>query len=557
MYKIGEKIGEGRFVYVRVGYDTQNSKKVALKLVKKAGDSVAEKQIRNEFSILNKLNHSNIIRAKQLLEIEGKEGKSLVTVQDLCLQGDLLDVLISTGCFSEAYGREVFRQLAQAVAYIHEKKIAHRDLKPEQILFNAKYQVVLADFGLAKCFSDQTSDGFWSSLICGSPGYSPPEILSLNNSESLWNYIEVRDTRFLNGYDAAKADVFSLGVCLFCILAGWPPFRNAVPSDEQFRLIMKEDFVSFWRFCEKNGCSLSLPARDLLQQMLCADPMKRIRSSQILQHPWLNSAPPRSSGAQALYSTNSLFSFGSSVSTSSASYSQNRLSHAPPPVPPLVTREQYITELERRHHVLSGLKDRERAQQPQQQLQQEPQQTIELGVSSSSVLSSSFAIKNNSEIILNGNNNNYTSNNNNSSNNNHNDSSASSITISHSAASIVSSSASLTIATIPLTTTAAPSPSIIASSSSSISMTSTNPVSSEQAFSSPLASTYVTSILKSTSLSPSLALPDLLPSREEATPHTDSRIHTHTQNPIVTSPLVPPPSPLAASITPRSPPPSV
>ena len=131
--------------------------------------------------------------------MEVSETKSeLFIVQELCTGGDLFDMINMRGPLSEHDSRAMFLELASAVAYCHELKISHRDLKAENILFDSRGNLKLADFGLCQIMKD----GSALKTRCGSPDYVAPEII-LNLP-----------------YDGAKVDAWSCGVLLYIMLFG-------------------------------------------------------------------------------------------------------------------------------------------------------------------------------------------------------------------------------------------------------------------------------------------------------------------------------------------------
>ena len=153
------------------------------------------------------------------------------------------DRIAESGKLDEATARQYLTQAASAVAHCHALSVFHRDLKPENILLDEHDRVKIADFGLAALAHQVTEDAsFLQHTRCGSLMYAAPEVLA-SNAQS--------------GYDAAKADVWSLGVILYSMLSGALPFRMAMPNKcPRFALVLQRGMRVL---CEANGFSRTPP----------------------------------------------------------------------------------------------------------------------------------------------------------------------------------------------------------------------------------------------------------------------------------------------------------
>merc|ERR1712038_467030 len=124
--------------------------------------------------------------------------------------GELFDILYYTSALSERIARTYFKQLMDGMEACHEAGICHRDIKPQNLLLDANFQLKIADFGLAKVF-EKDEDALMRTFYVGTRGYQSPEILKKKEY-------------------TASCDVFSCGVVLFILLAGYPPFEAATPK---------------------------------------------------------------------------------------------------------------------------------------------------------------------------------------------------------------------------------------------------------------------------------------------------------------------------------------
>ncbi|KAL0321951.1 UNVERIFIED_CONTAM: Phosphoenolpyruvate carboxylase kinase [Sesamum calycinum] len=175
-------------------------------------------------------------------------------VTDLCDGGDLYDRLSSGDRFSETDAASILKQLMVAIACCHRLGVAHRDIKPDNILFDSRGRLRLADFGSAELFGVSEMSG-----VVGTPYYVAPEVLMGKD------YNE-------------KVDVWSAGVILYIMLAGVPPFYGDGPA-ETFEAVLRGNL----RFPTKIFRSVSPEAKDLLRKMICRDVSRRLSAEQVLQ----------------------------------------------------------------------------------------------------------------------------------------------------------------------------------------------------------------------------------------------------------------------------------
>ena len=162
---------------------------------------------------------------------------------------------------------KLFSQLISGVWYIHQKKIVHRDLKLENLLLDRNRNVIITDFGFANRFEHRADDLMQTS--CGSPCYAAPELVI---SEGL--------------YVGSAVDIWSCGVILYAMLAGYLPFDDDPnnPDGDNINLLYKYIVNTPLSFPDY----VSAEARDLLSMMLVPDPTRRADLRSIMVHPWLS-----------------------------------------------------------------------------------------------------------------------------------------------------------------------------------------------------------------------------------------------------------------------------
>jgi len=192
----------------------------------------------------------------------------ILLVLEFAPGGELFDILYYTNALEPVVARTYFKQFIAGLEACHQAGVAHRDLKPQNLLLDSKFNLKITDFGLSKVFQSDTAT-LMKTAYAGTKGYQAPELL-LNRP---YDYL---------------ADVFSAGVVLFILLTGYPPFEQAHKNDRWFRPLAKSDFAKFWEL--HAGCQIinDPDVQDLLQGMLAYNPKKRMTISDIKQHRWFN-----------------------------------------------------------------------------------------------------------------------------------------------------------------------------------------------------------------------------------------------------------------------------
>ncbi|MED6136902.1 hypothetical protein PIB30_060034 [Stylosanthes scabra] len=259
-YEISEEIGRGRFGTIYRCYDVVSGNPYACKIIDKSllTDETDQQCILNEPKLMSLLTpHPNILTIHNAFE----DQHTLSLILDLCLPLTLLDRLTASTVTPFPNACHVITQLLQAVSHCHRSGIAHRDLKPDNILFDSRDVLKLADFGSAEWFGGD--GGSLMTGVVGTPYYVAPEVLMGRE------------------YDE-KVDVWSCGVILYMMLAGAPPFYGD-SAVEIFESVLRANL----RFPSRVFRNVSPAAKDLLRKMICKDPSRRISAEQALRHPWI------------------------------------------------------------------------------------------------------------------------------------------------------------------------------------------------------------------------------------------------------------------------------
>ena len=219
-YEIGRTLGEGTFGKVKFAVNTETNERVAIKILdkEKIQKQNMGEQIKKEIAVMKMVKQKHVVN---LLEVLASRTKIFI-VLELVTGGELFDKIVNVGRFDEPTARKYFRQLISGVEYCHKQGVCHRDLKPENLLLDESEMLKISDFGLSALYgSDHNSTLLHTT--CGTPNYVAPEVLADK------------------GYDGFSADVWSCGVILYVLLAGFLPFDEPSMS-ALFRKIIKAEF---------------------------------------------------------------------------------------------------------------------------------------------------------------------------------------------------------------------------------------------------------------------------------------------------------------------------
>jgi len=270
-YTLGRRLGEpGQFGYARVATHIKTKDERAVKIVSKARFTRSSdrqfhyEQLRGEIAVMQKMDQGNIIKLFEVFETESE----LAIVMELCTGGELFDRIKTAGNYSEKDASGVLRQIFRGIAYMHSSRIAHCDLKPDNFLFlnkNKDSPLKIIDFGMSKFVKRRE----YFQVICGTPYYVAPEVIDGKYSE--------------------HCDLWSLGVVMFVMLFGYPPFY-AEQDDAIFALVKKgfsHDTKDGFGAHFPKSIPVSDSAKDLMFKLLNLDTARRITAAEALEHPWL------------------------------------------------------------------------------------------------------------------------------------------------------------------------------------------------------------------------------------------------------------------------------
>ncbi|CAJ2649568.1 unnamed protein product [Trifolium pratense] len=254
-YELGRVLGHGTFAKVYHAKNLNDGKNVAMKVVGK--EKVIKvgmmEQIKREISVMKMVKHPNIVQIHEVMASKSK----IYIAMELVRGGELFNKIVK-GRLKEDVARVYFQQLISAVDFCHSRGVYHRDLKPENLLLDEDGNLKVSDFGLSTFGEHMRQDGLLHTT-CGTPAYVSPEVIAKK------------------GYDGAKADIWSCGVILYVLLAGFLPFQddNVV---NMYKKIYRGDF--------KCPPWFSSEAKRLITKLLDPNPNTRITISKIMDSSW-------------------------------------------------------------------------------------------------------------------------------------------------------------------------------------------------------------------------------------------------------------------------------
>ncbi|CAN4102142.1 unnamed protein product [Withania somnifera] len=242
-YELGKLLGCGAFAKVYHARDINDGRSVAIKIINKSriNNAILMSNIKREISIMRRLRHPHIVKLDEVLATKTK-----------------IYFIAKAGKFSEDQSRKIFQQLISAIRYCHSRGVYHRDLKPENLLIDENGELKVSDFGLSALTEQAQQDGLLHTL-CGTPSYVAPDVLTKK------------------GYDGAKADIWTCGIILFVLNAGYLPFHDSNLMGMYNKICNGEFKCPKW---------MSSELKRFLRRLLDVNPMTRITMEEIMNDPW-------------------------------------------------------------------------------------------------------------------------------------------------------------------------------------------------------------------------------------------------------------------------------
>ncbi|KAM9324609.1 MAP kinase-interacting serine/threonine-protein kinase 1 [Gastrophryne carolinensis] len=296
LYRLsGELLGEGAYAKVQGCISLQTGKefavKVSVKIVEKKAGHSRSRVFREVETLYQCQGNKNILELVEFCE----DDSCFYMVFERLRGGSILSHIQKRKHFNEREASLVVRDIATALDFLHTKGIAHRDLKPENILCQYEDKVSpvkICDFDLGSgvklnsaCTPITTPE---LTTPCGSAEYMAPEVVEVFTEEATF-------------YDK-RCDLWSLGVILYILLSGYPPFVGNCGADcgwdrgEVCRMCQNKLFESIqegkYEFLERDWSHISILAKDLISKLLVRDAKDRLSAAQVLQHPWVQGEAP-------------------------------------------------------------------------------------------------------------------------------------------------------------------------------------------------------------------------------------------------------------------------
>ena len=238
-------------------------KTFAVKIIPRTLSPVDDECVLNEVTMMQSLAGSKYV--VELLDFY-EEKDYFYIVLEYCVGGDLFDRVLRFTHYTESDAHDLTLMLLKAVRSIHKAGIAHRDIKPQNVLLlsnDDNVTIRIADFGFARRV--HTPESLTDRV--GTPSYVAPEVLR-------------------NLPHDQRVDIWSLGVVVFVLLVGYPPFLDQ-DQGQLFQKIRNGE----WVFYENDWKHISKEAKDFVQGLLVVDPNERWTIDECLRSPWIQQDP--------------------------------------------------------------------------------------------------------------------------------------------------------------------------------------------------------------------------------------------------------------------------
>jgi len=291
LYRLtGEMLGQGAYASVQTCVNIYTEVEYAVKIIEKVPTHSRARVFREIDLFHHCQGHPNIIQLIEYFE----ESDFFYLIFEKVSGGQLLDHIQTRKFFTEQEAAYIIRDVANALEFLHSKGIAHRDLKPENVLCVYRDRltpVKLCDFDLGSTPRFHSGGGSQSTPLLmtpvGSAEFMAPEIVEA--------FIEDTEDDF--NYDK-RCDLWSLGVMMYILLSGYPPFSGWCDrkcawadggqcDDCQLQLFKNIEQGKF-DFPDKDWSHISAQAKDLIKRLLVKNAKQRLSAKDVLSHEWLN-----------------------------------------------------------------------------------------------------------------------------------------------------------------------------------------------------------------------------------------------------------------------------
>jgi len=291
LYKLtGEILGEGSYGSVKTCKNIFTGAEYAAKIIEKIPGSFSRSKVLKEIEIYHLCRgHKNIVQLIEFFE----ETDKFVLVFEKVEGGSLLKYIQSRDSFTEGEARTIIKDIAEAINHLHEKGVAHRDIKPDNVLCtnsNSTGVVKLCDFDLCSPISLDISTPTLLSPV-GSLEYMAPEVADTFIAD---DYYDDNDEDI--SYNK-KCDLWSLGIIMYILLSGNPPFsgncglgcgwESGDDCGQCQQLLMASIMEAEVQLSGQTWDFISAEAKDLIKRLLEKDSLERFSSQQVLDHPWV------------------------------------------------------------------------------------------------------------------------------------------------------------------------------------------------------------------------------------------------------------------------------
>mmetsp|Transcript_8889 Transcript_8889/g.22399 ORF Transcript_8889/g.22399 Transcript_8889/m.22399 type:complete len:500 (+) Transcript_8889:126-1625(+) len=259
-----KKLGEGSYGSVSKAKHKMLGTVRACKTISKAQMKNLDR-FKQEINIMKMMDHPNIIKLYESFD----DHRNIYLVMELAVGGELFDRIIEAGHFTEVQAAMLMQQIVRAIYYMHENHVCHRDLKPENFLFMTKEPIEknllkIIDFGLSCQFkADEVL-----TTKAGTPYYVAPQVLA-------------------GKYDQLS-DLWSIGVIMYVLLCGYPPFFGETDAE-----VLSKVRLGNFSFNAADWKNISEDAKALIRMLLKMNPRDRFTAQQALQHVWIDKKAPK------------------------------------------------------------------------------------------------------------------------------------------------------------------------------------------------------------------------------------------------------------------------